>query len=107
MLPILKVQPPSSRQTRKNKERRHGLQLRFARCLLQKLGPVLHDGLLHLCLRLRILASQPEEVRPRQEEHSRSGRQAMAEVERDPITGRETTGHEWNGIKELDTPVPR
>jgi cytochrome c oxidase cbb3-type subunit 3 len=31
----------------------------------------------------------------------------MAEVERDPISGRETTGHEWNGIKELDTPVPR
>lgn len=27
--------------------------------------------------------------------------------ERDPVTGRETTGHEWNGIKELDTPVPR
>ena len=31
----------------------------------------------------------------------------MEEVERDSITGRETTGHEWNGIKELDTPVPR
>ncbi|MBW3098301.1 cytochrome-c oxidase, cbb3-type subunit III [Pseudohoeflea coraliihabitans] len=27
--------------------------------------------------------------------------------ERDPVTGRETTGHEWNGIRELDTPVPR
>ena len=27
--------------------------------------------------------------------------------ERDPITGRMTTGHEWNGIKELMTPVPR
>jgi cytochrome c oxidase cbb3-type subunit 3 len=26
---------------------------------------------------------------------------------RDPITGRMTTGHEWNGIEELDTPVPR
>ncbi len=26
---------------------------------------------------------------------------------RDPITGRVTTGHEWNGIEELDTPVPR
>jgi cytochrome c oxidase cbb3-type subunit 3 len=31
----------------------------------------------------------------------------MAEVERDKVSGRETTGHEWNGIKELDTPVPR
>jgi cytochrome c oxidase cbb3-type subunit 3 len=27
--------------------------------------------------------------------------------ERDPVSDRETTGHEWNGIKELDTPVPR
>jgi cytochrome c oxidase cbb3-type subunit 3 len=26
---------------------------------------------------------------------------------RDPITGRSTTGHEWNGIEELETPVPR
>ncbi|MGE0005073.1 MAG: cytochrome-c oxidase, cbb3-type subunit III [Parvibaculaceae bacterium] len=26
---------------------------------------------------------------------------------RDPITGRLTTGHEWNGIEELETPVPR
>jgi cytochrome c oxidase cbb3-type subunit 3 len=25
----------------------------------------------------------------------------------DPVTGRRTTGHEWNGIEELDTPVPR
>lgn len=31
----------------------------------------------------------------------------MAVTERDPVSGRETTGHEWNGIKELDTPVPR
>ena len=27
--------------------------------------------------------------------------------ERDPITGRTTTGHEWNGIKELNTPIPK
>ncbi len=27
--------------------------------------------------------------------------------ERDPVTGRHTTGHEWNGIEELETPVPR
>lgn len=25
----------------------------------------------------------------------------------DPVTGHETTGHEWNGIKELNTPFPR
>jgi cytochrome c oxidase cbb3-type subunit III len=31
----------------------------------------------------------------------------MEMKERDTLSGRETTGHEWNGIKELDTPVPR
>lgn len=31
----------------------------------------------------------------------------MALEERDPVTGRLTTGHEWNGIKELNSPVPR
>lgn len=29
------------------------------------------------------------------------------EQERDPVTGQATTGHEWNGIKELNTPVPK
>jgi cytochrome c oxidase cbb3-type subunit 3 len=28
-------------------------------------------------------------------------------TERDDFTGTETTGHEWDGIKELDTPLPR
>jgi cytochrome c oxidase cbb3-type subunit III len=28
-------------------------------------------------------------------------------VEKDEITGRETTGHEWDGIKELNTPLPK
>jgi cytochrome c oxidase cbb3-type subunit 3 len=27
--------------------------------------------------------------------------------EKDEITGRETTGHEWDGIRELDTPLPK
>jgi cytochrome c oxidase cbb3-type subunit III len=31
----------------------------------------------------------------------------MSEREIDRVTGTATTGHEWNGIKELDTPVPR
>lgn len=31
----------------------------------------------------------------------------MAVEERDPHTGYLTTGHEWNGIKELNSPVPR
>ncbi len=28
-------------------------------------------------------------------------------VEKDQITGTRTTGHEWDGIKELDTPLPK
>ena len=28
-------------------------------------------------------------------------------IERDEISGTETTGHEWDGIKELNTPLPR
>lgn len=31
----------------------------------------------------------------------------MSVDERDPLTGHKTTGHEWNGIKELNTRVPR
>jgi len=31
----------------------------------------------------------------------------MSEIERDEVTGENTTGHVWNGITELDTPVPR
>ena len=31
----------------------------------------------------------------------------MPERETDDHTGTETTGHEWDGIKELDTPLPR
>lgn len=31
----------------------------------------------------------------------------MGSEKHDPVTGRMTTGHEWNGIEELDTPVPR
>jgi cytochrome c oxidase cbb3-type subunit 3 len=31
----------------------------------------------------------------------------MSEIERDPITGTETTGHVWDGIKELNTPLPK
>ena len=31
----------------------------------------------------------------------------MANIERDEVTGTDTTGHEWDGIKELNTPMPR
>ena len=28
-------------------------------------------------------------------------------IEKDEISGQETTGHEWDGIKELNTPLPK
>ena len=28
-------------------------------------------------------------------------------IEKDSVTGQETTGHEWDGIKELNTPLPK
>ena len=31
----------------------------------------------------------------------------MSKREADEVTGVETTGHEWDGIKELDNPLPR
>jgi cytochrome c oxidase cbb3-type subunit III len=31
----------------------------------------------------------------------------VSEIERDPVTGTETTGHVWDGIKELNTPLPK
>src|SRR5262245_2696105 len=56
--------------------------------------------------RLRLLAVEQEAVRTsRAGDPSRRG-QAMA-LERDPKSGYLTTGHEWNGLTELNTPVPR
>jgi cytochrome c oxidase cbb3-type subunit 3 len=31
----------------------------------------------------------------------------MSTIEKDEVTGRDTTGHEWDGIKELNTPLPK
>ena len=30
-----------------------------------------------------------------------------AKIEKDAVTGRETTGHEWDGLKELNNPLPK
>jgi cytochrome c oxidase cbb3-type subunit III len=31
----------------------------------------------------------------------------MATIEKDPVSGQNTTGHEWDGIRELNTPLPK
>ena len=28
-------------------------------------------------------------------------------IEKDALSGRETTGHEWDGLKELNNPLPK
>ena len=35
------------------------------------------------------------------------GTRNVQEKEIDDVSGTETTGHEWDGIKELNTPLPR
>jgi cytochrome c oxidase cbb3-type subunit 3 len=36
-----------------------------------------------------------------------TARNANHEADVDPVTGYDTTGHDWNGIRELNTPFPR
>ncbi len=31
----------------------------------------------------------------------------VTKIEKDAISGTPTTGHEWDGIKELNTPLPK
>ena len=31
----------------------------------------------------------------------------VTKIEKDEVTGTATTGHEWDGIKELNTPLPK
>src|SRR5690606_13408396 len=75
----------------------------------QELGPLLSHRAVHRRARLYVLAGQPEALRARQGQRARQGGPPMAvgERERDPVTGQYTTGHDWNGIKELDNHVPR
>src|SRR5262245_55120318 len=56
---------------------------------------------------LCLLAVEQAAIRPRRRCDPRRRGQAMALEDRDPHTGYLTTGHEWNGITELNTPVPR
>ncbi len=56
---------------------------------------------------LRLLAIEEGRVRPRRAQPARRRGRPMSVKERDPLTGHQTTGHEWNGITELNTRVPR
>src|SRR5690606_8858552 len=80
---------------------------RHPRRLRQVILAVLPDGAFDRRGRLRVLAVQQEEVRARRQERSRRRGRAMAVAQRDPHTGYTTTGHEWNGITELNRPVPK
>ena len=64
-------------------------------------------GLSVLSLAYAFWPSNKKRVRQSRERDPRRRGQAVAVDERDPHTGYLTTGHEWNGIKELNTPVPK
>ena len=55
---------------------------------------------------LRLLALARQALRPGGQEHPGRRGRPMSVKERDPLTGHQTTGHEWNGITELNTRVP-
>src|SRR5690606_34135156 len=96
---------PTSRPHRP-KRRSHD-RPRHARRILQVLRPLLPHGDGHHRRRLHLLALQQGAVRGSGQEHHRRRGQAMSVGEHDPYTGQRMTGHEWNGIKELNIPVPK
>src|SRR5215510_2075942 len=85
----------------------HGDRSRHAGVVIEVLRAVLPHRAFPHCRRLCLLAVEQETIRSRGRVHPPRRGQAMAVDERDPHTGYTTTGHEWNGIKELNTPVPR
>ena len=57
---------------------------------------------------LRAVAAQQGDFRRRGENAAAGGLTVMTEhSEIDHVSGTSTTGHEWDGIKELNTPLPR
>src|SRR5690606_17430033 len=85
----------------------HVLRLCDTHRLRQELGSVLPAGHDRRRASLYFLAQEPAEVRRRQNIRGARGGSSVSKTEIDPVSGEQTTGHEWNGIKELDTPVPR
>src|SRR6478752_39574 len=81
-------------------------EARRSRLARPRLRPVLPDRPVDPDCRLRLLAREQEEVRARRDIDPGQRGPAMA-LERDPASGYLTTGHEWNGLTELNTPVPR
>ena len=88
--------------------RQHERDLSGARRIRPDLGPRLLRRGLPARARLRALAVAPGAVR-RSRPHAAAGGLIMADrqTEVDTVTGTATTGHEWDGIRELNTPLPR
>src|SRR6478752_1162307 len=85
----------------------HGRRAQHAGPVLQDLRAVLSHCPVGGGAGLRLLAVEPPQVRPRRPGDPAGRGQTMSVEERDGHSGYLTTGHEWNGIKELNTPVPR
>src|SRR5215510_8723666 len=80
---------------------------RHPRLVLEVVRPALPGRVFGRCPALRLLAVEQAAFRPRRRRDPRRRGQGMAIEHRDSHTGYLTTGHEWNGITELNTPVPR
>ena len=80
---------------------------RYAGVVLQVVRTVLPDRARDHRPRLCLLAIEQEAVRSRREVDPAQMRTGHGGRRTRHHTGYLTTGHEWNGIKELNTPVPR
>src|SRR5262245_17479402 len=85
----------------------HELRSRYARLVLANHRPVLPDRTFRAHRHLHVLAFEQEALRAGRQRDPRRGGPPVALEQRDPHTGHMLTGHEWNGITELNTPVPR
>src|SRR5690554_1920767 len=97
----------SLRSRRQGRPRGTGHELPEHDPLRRDLRPPLPVRAVHRRPRLRAVAGEPEEVRQRRAHSAEGGLTVAERIDVDKVTGTETTGHEWDGIKELDTPLPR
>src|SRR5215469_15546865 len=102
-----RMQPAS---TSCRRERVNEYRTRFPGWSLQILRAVLSACAVGGGANLYVLALEQAALRSSGAVHPSRRGQAMAvehESDRDHFSGYLTTGHEWSGIKELNTPVPR
>src|SRR6185436_18243487 len=78
-----------------------------ARRIRSDLGPRLFRGGILGGSDLRAEALAPAAIRRRRPHAAARGLTMASGPAKDIVTGTATTGHEWDGIQELNTPLPR